>query len=210
MFLNVGTITPGQTIPIEFLYNAIQIDPNARIDMSVTAPTGESATQSTSIRVGAAGTGGGFGSGSDSGGDVPDFRREGIGIPDDGASSGGPPVNQGLDVRVQTLNPNIRVGGQSKIQFSVENSTQQSIENVNVRLLVPNSVSFENLFSDSNIGLINRYEFATIRELRAGESIDWVADVKGLTPGQAVFEVQAKSDNTFGVSSANDAVFIGQ
>jgi len=65
-------------------------------------------------------------------------------------------------------------------------------------------------FSDSNIGLINRYEFATIRELRAGESIDWIADVKGLTPGQAVFEVQAKSDNTFGVSSANDAVIIGQ
>ena len=210
LFLNVGTITPGQTVPIEFLYNANQIDPNARIDMTVTTPTGESATQSTSIRVGAAGTGGGFGSGSGSGGNVPDFGREGIGIPDDGASSGGPPVNQGLDVRVQTLNPNIRVGGQSKIQFSVENSTQQSIENVNVRLLVPNSVSFENLFSDSNIGLINRYEFATIRELRAGESIDWVADVKGLTPGQAVFEVQAKSDNTFGVSSANDAVFIGQ
>ena len=209
LFINVGTIAPGQTIPIEFLYNANQVDPNARIEMSATTPTGESATQSTGIRIGAAGTSGGFGSGSGTGGND-GFGGEGIGIPDDGASSGGPPVNEGLDVRVQTLNPNIRVGDQSKIQFSIKNSSQQSIENVNVRLLVPNSVSFQNIYSDSNIGLVNRYEFATIRELRAGESIDWIADVQGVTPGQAVFEVQAKSDNTFGVSSANDAVFIGQ
>ena len=79
-----------------------------------------------------------------------------------------------------------------------------------MRLLVPNSVSFENIYGDSNIGLVNRYEFATIQELRAGESIRWVAEVKGLTPGQAVFEVQAKSDDTFGISSANDTVFIRQ
>jgi len=125
-------------------------------------------------------------------------------------SSTEPPANKGLDVSVKTHGPNIRVGGRSKIHFSVKNSTQQSIENVNVRLKVPNSVSFETLFSDSNIGLVSRYEFATIRELRAGESIDWIADVQGLTPGQAVFEVQAKSDDTLGVSSANDAVVIEQ
>ena len=210
LFLSVGTIAPGQTVPIEFQYNALQVDPNAQIEMNVTAPTGESATDSTDIRIEAAGTGGGLGSDSGSGVDVPNFGGDQIGIPGDSEPLGGAPGLEGLEVRVQTLDPNIGVGGLSKIQFSIKNTTQQSLKNVNMRLLVPNSISFENLYSDSNIGLVNQYEFTTIQELRAGESIGWVADVKGVTPGQAVFEVQAKSDDTSGISSANDAIFISQ
>ena len=205
LFINVGTIAPGQTVPIEFEYNALQIDPDAQISMNVTAPTGESATATSGIRIGAAGSGGG---GAGVGGQ--NFGGDGIGIPGDSEPQSGGPAIEGLEVRVQTLNPSIRVNDLSKIQFSIKNSTQQSIKNVNMRLLVPNSVSFENLYSDSNIGLVNQYEFATIRELRAGESIGWVADVKGVTPGQAVFEVQAKSDDTFGISNANDAIYITQ
>ena len=168
----------------------------------------ESATQSTGIRIGAGA--GGLGSESGSGVDGPNRGGDQIGIPGDSEPLGGASGLEGLEVRVQTLDPNIGVGDLSKIQFSIKNSTQQSLRNVNMRLLVPNSVSFENLYSDSNIGLVNRYEFTTIQELRAGESIGWVADVKGLTPGQAVFEVQAKSDDTYGISTANDAVFISQ
>lgn len=213
LFLNVGSIAPGQTIPIEFLYNALRVDSNAQLEMTVTAPSGESAIGSTGIRIGSAGSGGGLGSESGSGVDVPNFG-EGIGIPGDSdpRSGGGPTgggLTEGLEVRVQTLNPNIRVGAQSKIQFSVKNSMQQSIKNVNIRLLVPNSINIS-LWSDNNVKLVSRYEFETVRELRAGESIDWIANVTGITPGQAVFEVQAKSDDTFGVSSANDAVYIGQ
>ena len=208
LFINVGTIAPGQTVPIEFQYVGVEADPNAQIEMNVTAPTGESATQSTGIRIGAGA--GGFGSESGSGVDGPNRGGDQIGIPGDSEPLGGASGLEGLEVRVQTLDPNIGVGDLSKIQFSIKNSTQQSLRNVNMRLLVPNSVSFENLYSDSNIGLVNRYEFTTIQELRAGESIGWVADVKGLTPGQAVFEVQAKSDDTYGISTANDAVFISQ
>ena len=210
LYLNVGTIAPGQTVAIEFQYNALQADPNAQLEMNVSAPTGESATDTTGIRIGAAGTGGGLGSPSGSGIDVPSSGGDQIGIPGDSEPLGGSPGLEGLEVRVETLEPNIGVGDLSRIQFSINNSTQQSLRNVNMRLLVPNSVSFENIYGDSNIGLVNRYEFATIQELRAGESIRWVAEVKGLTPGQAVFEVQAKSDDTFGISSANDTVFIRQ
>jgi len=223
LFLNIGAIGPGQTATVEINYDTLDANPDARSEFSVTTPTGDSAAQSTSLRILPIGALGGSGTGSGSSGDPndPGFGRRngnGIGIPQDTAPRN-PGVSEGqLLVRAQTLNPNIQIGQTGKVSFSIKNNnTTETMKNVNVRVLIPSSIRLGDIFSDSNIGVVptvparpGQYEFRTIRELRAGESIDWVADVTGVTPGQALFEVNAKSDNSVGISRASDAVYVGQ
>lgn len=217
LFLNLGTFNPGETKTVEVKYEGVQVDRAALTEFTISTPVGASVTGSTSISVVPQGNlgsqSGGQGSGQ-GGVNLPDFRGNGneqIGIPRDTAPRNPDSAQTDLEVRTQALVPNIRVGEVSRVQFSVTNNNRErSLKNVNIRLIVPNSVEFGGLLSPSNVGLMNRFNFVPIRELRAGESIDWIAELRGLTPGQAIFEVQAKSDDTFGVSSANDAIFIAQ
>ncbi len=208
LFLQLGTIAPKTTKLIEIEYDGLSIDPNALTAFTVTTPAIEQgSSQSLRIRVGAVGSLDGNAAGSI---DQPDFGTEqpngGMGIPADNGPTAGD-----LEVNVQTLDPNIRVGESGKIQFSVQNKNQtQTLKNVNVRLLVPNSIVFKNLYCKKNVKLVSQYEFSTIRELRANETIDWVAVVEGVTEGQALFGIDAKSDDTFGLSSDRDAIYVSQ
>ena len=210
LFLNLGDFQPGQTKTVEVKYEGLQVDRDALTEFTVSTISGASASRSTGITIVPQGNLGGQGGAG--GVDLPDFRgNEGIGIPQDTAPRNLDSTQGDLEVKVRTLSPNIRIGEVSKVQFSVTNNNpRQTLKNVNVRLIVPNTVEFGSLFSPSNVGLMNQYNFTPIRELRSGETIDWLADLRGLRPGQAIFEVQAISDDTFGVSSANDAVFISQ
>ena len=218
LFVNAGRINPGETAIIKVLYNANGIDPNATSDISVSTPSGANASQSIRIPIGAAGSiRGGAGS------DVPDFQPDnqnggGIGIPADGAARQGD-----ISVRVQSLSPNIRVGEPSRVQFTVTNNGETSLRNVAIRMLIPGSVALDGLESGPpNLGFVtndNNRQFGirTINELRGsnspgapGESLTWIVQVTGQTPGLATIEVQAKSDDTFGVSSGNDVINISQ
>lgn len=205
LWVNAGRLDPGQTKTIAIRYDAKEVDPNASSEITVSTLSGPSATQSIRIPVEAVGAGGG---------DVPNFGGANggpIAIPDDA------PADQGdISVRVKTLDPNIRLGEQARVEFTVKNNRQTSIRNVNVRMLVPGSIKLEGLVDlPPNLDFVTndfdrQFGIRSINELRAGESLTWVARVIGQTPGQAFVEVQAKSDDTFGVASGNDAINISQ
>lgn len=203
LWVNAGRIEPGQTVEIAIRYNANQVDPGATSEFNVSTPAGASASQSIRIPVRDIGAG-----------DVPDFGGQNgrpIEIPGDA------PADRGtLSVRVKTLDPNIRSGDPARVQFTVTNNRQTPIRNVDVKMLVPESITLDGLISGPpNLDFVTndfdrQFGIRTINELRAKESLTWVARVTGRTPGQAFVEVQAKSDDTFGVASGNDAINISQ
>lgn len=213
LWVNLGQIGPGQTIPIEIRYTGQQPDPDARSEISVTTPSGANATQSIGIQVGEQGSGVGAG-----GATVPDFGTQpstagngGVGIP-----GGAGPEPGELTVQVRTLDPDIRVGEQSRVQFTVTNSRQTSVRNVNIRVLIPDSIKMIGLDdSQTNLPFVSndqdrQFAIQSIREMRGGinEALTWVAVVEGITPGQATMEVQLKSDDTVGIINGSDTIGI--
>ncbi|MFK7768472.1 MAG: hypothetical protein AB8B55_14720 [Mariniblastus sp.] len=230
IFVDVGTINPNETVTIDVQYDANQVDPDAGVEFTAISRSGASAVDSLLIPIQPAGSLGGQGGGGQpgTGGQaspgigMPDFGGSGdgsISIPNNGAGQGGQPngganagANQGeLQVRVQTVDKNIRVGQPARIRFSVTNNTSRAINGVKVGVIIPNSLTNVQVTgSDNNLKLIKQFEFEPIQTLRDGGTytFDIVAD--GRIPGMATIEVLATSEDTFGRSSATDSLSISQ
>ena len=200
LLVDLGRLNPGQQVKVEISYEVLKSDPNAFSEITVSTPSGESATRSVQMNQ--------AGAGNNGAGIAPNFdgiNGGQIGIPADNA-----PIEQGaLAVEVQTIDPTIGVGQQSRVSFTVENKSRQSFRNVDIRVLVPNSLSVEGLSSEmTNLGFVERFRITTIKELRAGEAITWTLLLNGRIAGPARLEVQATSDDTSGIASGSDVVEI--
>lgn len=141
----------------------------------------------------------------------------GIEIPND-AGAGQLNQNQGnLTVNVQTLDRQVVAGGQSRIEFSVTNNSNLVDSNVDISMLMPPSlqlVGWEDLQNPLSIvgGSPDgtRTDLGRVLSMRAGETLRFVAVVRGLAPGQATFEVRAASDRSVGTTTATDTVLVAQ
>ncbi|MEM7782108.1 MAG: hypothetical protein AAF623_02055, partial [Planctomycetota bacterium] len=209
LWIDVGTIPPGQTVLVRVVYEGVQVDPDARTEFTINSVAGSTFT-STGIQVVAA-------DGAIPNPGAPNSNEDPIGIPgDDGQGLRDPSVGatQNLEVRVETIGkPTIGVGERTEVRITVTNNFQQSIRDVGVTLLVPNSiplVQFDS--SQSRLGLQNNdAPFYTIKkalELRAGESLIWIATVQGQTAGQSRLEAQASSVDVVGNATGSDVVVV--
>lgn len=208
LWVNLGRIEAGQTLPIEIRYAGQQVDPDARTEVTVTTPSGANATQSIGIEV-RQGTGAPANPGAQ-----PPLGNGAIGIPEDAGPDAGK-----LSVQVRTLDRNIRVGERSRVEFSIVNGRRSAVQNVDLRMLIPNSVKMIGLDASRtpNIEFVSnvddrQFGMKQILEMRGGvnETLTWIAIVEGVTPGQAIVEVQAKSDSTVGIESQQDVINVSQ
>ncbi len=197
LLVDVGRVNPGQQINVEISYDLLTVDPNAFSEITITSPAGASATRS--VRLGDPNERGN-GAGPDVNG-----QRGPIGIPQDTAM-----LDSGtLSVDVRTIDQNIGIGQQSRIEFTVKNNSRQSFRNVDIRVLVPNSVNVLLLSSDNTtLKFVEKYRIETINDLRAGETITWTLLLEGRLAGTARLEVQAKSDDTEGLAAGSDVINI--
>ena len=140
-----------------------------------------------------------------------------IEIPND---AGTQQLNQGqgtLAVGVRTLDRQVALGGQSRIEFSVTNTSNVVDSQVDISMLMPPSLQLVGWEDQPNplpiVGQTpdgTRTDLRRVLSMRAGETLRFVAVVQGLAPGQATFEVRAASDRSVGTETATDTVLIGQ
>lgn len=204
LWVPLGRIEPGQTIPVTVVFEGRQVDPNAKAEFSVSTPLGASSSDSIGIRVNPA-------SGS---GNTPDFGNGGIGIPGDAGAGLSPNNGQGnLDVRVQAIDPNIQIGKLARFEVSVTNNFATPIRDVDVTIFVPNTLELYDWNSEqTNLQLeFNDKPFYRVMralEVRPGETLTWIATVEGRAAGQATFEAQAKSVDVVGASTGSDSIVV--
>ena len=222
LFVNLGRIEPGQTVPIRILYEGVQVDPNAVSEFSVSAPRATTATGTTRIQVNPQGTGTGISIQAPDQPNVPDFgggqqNGGGIGIPDDNANlPRDQPAGGNLAVRAQTIDPTIRVGEESRMEIVVTNNSNAPLRDVVVELLVPNTVELVDWdYTQNNLELVSNngnrfYQVEKALVLRPGDTLRWVAFFEGLAPGQATVEIRANSPDIVGASSGADSISVGQ
>ncbi len=205
MLVGLGRINPGQTVKVEISYDVLANDPNAFSEMTVSTPSGASDNQRIAVPTQTVPQGDGV--------DRPDFNDlpgdGGIVIPD-GDSSAVPTQPGGLSVRVQSLDPNIRLGQQARVQFTVKNNSQVPLNNVDIRIpAMPNSIQFVEIRSDdTDLGFESQWQLGRINTLRPNDEITWTMFLEGRLAGQTIMEVQAKSDDTVGVASGSDSFSI--
>ena len=214
-FATLPTILPGETLTVKTEFIGLENDPNATLELSVTSPSGVNAKDA--LRVPAAtpaGTNGG----------APDFSQPPIRIPEDqppienGLSQGNPVPIEGpgsaspLEVSVQALDPQLRVGQRGRFRFSVENTSNRPLRNVQIKLLIPNTLRFgetERFSNSEDLQIQPGNTLPTILNLRPGQANRSEIELQALNlPGTATFEVQAVSDDTSGTFSDQARVSI--
>ena len=194
LLVDLGRVGPGQQVKMEISYDVLNVDPTAFSEITVTTPAGASASRSILLQ------GNGNGAGNNPNG------QGGIDIPFDNT-----PLDQGtLSVDVKSIDQNIGLGQQSRVEFTVKNNSRQSFRNVDIRVLVPPSMNVVRLTSDtSTLKFVEKYRIETIKDLRAGEALTWTLLVEGRAAGPGRLEVQAKSDDTEGIAAGSDVVNVG-
>ena len=232
LIFDVGRLNPGESKVVEIAYEALQEDGNAFSEFTVSSPDISPIAKRYDMRIEIPGTIGG-GAGQQPPGDTqPDFQPGGIdpqvqsppaadegpiAIPGD---TQGSQLNQRRDLEVvaRTLDPQIGVGQQSNIEFTVRNGSSVSDRNVNLFLLMPPSIRLVDVVDDlgNQYGIQNRspdftrFELAPRQEMRPGDSLKFIVTVEGVQPGEAFVEFQATSENSAGIVAASDAISIRQ
>ena len=224
LLLELGTLNPGQSKSVEVIYDALKVDGDAFSEMTVSSPDLQPQTQRYDFRIEPIGTLGGSGQGglepTDPGGTTPDNQptppQEGpIGIPDD-SQTDTLNAQQNLSVTASTLDRQVNVGDQSRLQFEVENRSSVSDRNVNISILVPPSLQLANVFDDAGNEVTiefrsadyTRFDLEPRREMRPGDKLTYVAVFIGVQPGRPTVEIQALSDNTAGMVTSSDSLSI--
>ena len=231
LLFELGTLNPGESKPVEIIYDGLQVDGDAFSEMTISSTDLEPQTQRYDLRIEPTGSLGGA-SGSDSGSasdleprnpggfqpePTPDVRpNEGpIQIPND---PGVRDLNaqRNLVATARTLDRQINVGGQTRVQFEVENQSSVADQDVNVSLLIPPSLQLGNVFDDAGnqIEIVSRsrdftrFDLEPRREMRAGDKVIYIVNLIGVQPGNPFVEVQAFSANTAGSVTASDSITI--
>ena len=230
--VDVGRVNPGETVAVDVRYEARQVDPSAGVVFTASSNAGGNSAE-LPVPIAAQGSLGGSNQGG-SGIAVPDFGGSGDGsitIPNNGNGTGqggiggqggqngqGQPGSGGagagtqgdLQVVVQAIDQNIRLGQPARVRFSVTNNRLTPINNVRVQFIPYNSLSNIEVIANNNLDLVGQFEFEPIRTLRSGETYTFDVVGTGQIAGLATLEVQAISDDTVGVSSSTDTISISQ
>ena len=244
LIFDVGSLEPGETKQVEVAYDGIEEDGDAFSEFTISSPDISPIVQRYDMRVEIPGTVGdgagqlpdsqsdpfggqspsegsgsgiGNGSGSDFGTRPPPSNEGPIGIPNDAQ---GNELNQqrDLEIMARTLDPQINVGTQGNIQFTVRNNSSVPDRNARLFLLVPPSLRLIDVVDDlgnpygiqSQSPDFTRFELAPRQEMRANDELTFVVTVEGTQPGQAFVELQTTSENSAGIVAASDAISIRQ
>ena len=205
LIVGLPTINPGQPMIVEFGYASNRNDPEANVIVSLESPQTRSANQrigvSTVPRNGPA----------DDTIRNPDFRNgSGIGIPNDPAVGSSDVSNQDVaNIDAEFARRTATPGETIDYSFSVTNNTNQTLDNVDISFLVPNSLSLENVRSAENYRLQSPDRLQTIVRLQPRQRLDFVAEVKtGNIRGPATLEVKMQSGQTPLSITARDQIVI--
>ena len=201
---SINRLEPGQTVPIKVEYGALEPDGNAFSQFSVSTPSGAAAEQRWNLAIDPS-IGGGQPNPVNPNPPVqpnnPGIGNGGIGIPADPAGE--------LQITVQPLEA-IPADGKTvgRVKISVRNSRTISDRNVDIALFIPPGTRILKLdTSEAQLNATptdNQYREIRIdrrMELRADETLEFVAHLVADQPGQPVIEVTANSDNTLGTAS---------
>jgi hypothetical protein len=197
LFVALPRLNPGQPQVIEFGYAASQNDPNASVSVSLESPQSGSLNQ----RLGVAtvprnapvtpparplSRGPNFG-------DSP-----GVGIPNDSAvGTPSVPTSEPATLEAAFARRTATAGDVTDYEFSVVNNTNQTLDNVAVSFVVPNSLELIRVRSAENYRLQSRDRLQTIGRLQPRQRLDFVAEVRALDlPGAATLEVKMQSNQT--------------
>ena len=208
-FAGLPVIEPGQTLTVNTEFIGLQDDPNATLGVSVSTPNGQGATDS--IRVQAATPAG-------AGANGPDFSQPAIGIPVDGQPEATAPRSvpggvvpgvgnpgEPLAVNVAATSSQVRAGQQGEFTFSITNVSTRPLRNVQVKLLLPNTLAFgetERFFNSDALQPQAGPTLPRIDPLPAGKTNTSRIQLRAANlPGPATFEVQVTSDDFTGVIS---------
>lgn len=135
------------------------------------------------------------------------FGGNGLGSPTPGTS-----VREELFVKVQPLDDVIRSGQKTKVAFIVKNNTNQVLNDVEIDFIVPNTLIFGENERFSNTGgyqLLPGFRLPRINNFPPGAAIEGEMELVGGTiPGNAIFEIQVRSDKTSGTTSDQTSIRI--
>ena len=178
----IPQLLPGQQEILQLQYSTQQVDGNARVNFSISNPSGDvSEGKGATIRIEP-----GSGQPNDGGG---------IGIPPDSGTNG-----QGLDVAISAVPNSAPLNSTVTFNFSVTNRRQVSDRNLRVEVLIPNDLRFDQyaMLQNDNLKIQTvapgRYVFDTIREIRPGEKLDFAIQTTTLRAGSPIVGVQASSE----------------
>ena len=208
---SINRLEPGQAIPFEVEYLALQPDGNAFSQFTLTTPSGAAAEKRFELRVepGEAALPnqpplpGNQGNQGNQPPAQPNQGGGGIGIPADPQGA--------LQVLVEPLEA-IPADGRTpgRVRISVRNNRQVSDKNVDIAVLIPPGTRIVNLESPVRASFTNaqknEVKIDRILEMRAGETITMIASLVADQPGQPVVEVAAASDNTLGTVNGRAAL----
>lgn len=204
----VGSLNPGQSVDVQVQYETDGPDPNAFTQFTASTPSGaQSQQQSYPVRIEPEGAVPPAATGSGQPLLPGNPGQGGVAIP--------PDPRGGLQIAVETLDPEIIADQrtQGRIRFTVTNARTTPEQNVRITLLVPPGLrlnAFDN--SQGQLQIVSssadqtRHALETRAEMRPGEQLTFVAGVIAAAPGQAIFEVQATSDNTLGSVTGQSAI----
>lgn len=224
--IRLGRLDPGQEAVIEVVYDAKTIDGNAVSEFFVSSPSGVNVDDKFDIRIEA--PGGGLPGGTQNNPVEPNFN----GNSNSGSGQGGAlqipndQANSALNVKVEALDRSVSASPigtpgnnvpNARFLVTVTNNRAVTEKNVDITLHVPPGLWLYSHNLDT-VGLSidrmsdDRTQFGVLRrlELRANESIEFVARVAGDQVGQGTFEVRATSDSTVGSVSDTDTIEVIQ
>ncbi len=221
LIFDLGSLDPGQSKTVDVVYDALTEDGDAFSEMTVSSPDVSPVSRRYDLRIEPPGTVGDQPAAEgESGGVVPDrppvIPGEGpIGIPED-ADAGRLNAQMNLAATARTLDRQTAVNGRTRVEFEIRNGSSISDTNVEISLLVPPSLQLDDLVDDlgKEVPIVSRSPDFTLfyleprREMRAGDSLTYVASFSAVQPGQSVVEIQATSDNSAGTITASDSIVI--
>lgn len=205
LFVALPQLNPGQPQVVEFGYAAVQNDPAANVSVSLESPQTQSVNQRLGVTTVPRDTTENPLSREPDFGDSP-----GVGIPTD-PNVGTPGVadRDAVDLRAAFVRRTAPVGKTTDFEFSVVNNTDQTLDNVAISFVVPNSLELVRVRSAENYRLQSRDRLQTIGRLRPKQRLDFVAEVESLNlPGAATLEVRMQSNQTPLSISARDELLI--
>lgn len=201
----IGNLAPGQSVPLQVRYQALDADPNAFTQFTASTPSGaQSQPQSYPIRIGLASgaplPGSSSGNpGANPGAAQPGANEGGIRIPAD--------PRGGLAVSAATIDPEIVADSRTtaRVRFAVTNNRTTMDQNVKVMLVVPPGLRLLRLSNPQGQPVPatvssdqTRYTLETIKTLRPAEAVAFEAELAASLAGQYTLEFLATSDNTLG------------
>jgi hypothetical protein len=209
---SINRLEPGQAIPFQVQYLALQPDGNAFSQFTLTTPSGAAAEKRFELRV-EPGNAALPNQPPTNNNQPPVNNNQPPVQPNQGGGAIGIPADpQGaLQVLVEPLEA-IPADGRTpgRVRISIRNNRQVSDKNVDLAVLIPPGTRIVNLESPIPASFTNaqknEVKIDRILEMRAGETITMIASLVADQPGQPVIEVSAASDNTLGTVTGRAAV----